>query len=450
MASMLDRNLIGISLVCDGFHDGISTPDTRCQYIVGEGAANHFASAKKNHIAKYNNRRDKWEFFAPEDSLDILFDRVNKSIYRYRRDTKNWVCMAFVGDDNIDHFNNDTKLMYPYPVTCVSGVVYDYFQFNPLKDGIRNVSGYRLYANNEYNPNRSDSQLKILDASTAKLYQIGNDGTVTNIKLSGVSDYKSKPNDTLTTSSFAPIYILDRTNLKMYKIGYQNNKLVVTNEANDPTILKFTDYDFFLEYDSIGTTNPKMIARSSISNVGYYNQSFCTNVDIIRYADVDPRINPDRLYSKMSTIDTKGFLRKDPICSNIMISNKKDSQHTDMCIPLTLRTIRAQFTETQLQDKKIVIKFDKATNPWFNPIGYGSISPLVRFSVGGLVMSSIKDYKFTYEIGQHLTTDYSDDETVGIIDWNNMDLSEIQLETTDWYTITFNSMSSIGIAIANE
>ena len=152
----------------------------------------------------------------------------------------------------------------------------------------------------------------------------------------------------------------------------------------------------------------------------------------------------------MSTIDTKGFLRKDPICSNIMISNKKDSQHTDMCIPLTLRTIRAQFTETQLQDKKIVIKFDKATNPWFNPIGYGSISPIVRFSVGGLVMSSIKDYKFSYEIGQHLTTDYSDDETVGIIDWNNMDLSEIQLETTDWYTITFNSMSSIGIAIANE
>lgn len=443
---MLDRNLIGISLVCDGFHDGVSNPDTKCQYIVGQGATHHFASAKKNDIAKYNAYRRKWEFFAPEDSLDILFDRVNKSIYRYRRDTKNWVCMAFVGDDNINHFKNDTKLMYPYPVTCVASALYNYFQFNPLKNSITNSSGYSLTSNNVYKLSRSNNQLKILDIPTAKLYLIGNDGTITNIKLPGVPDYKSSPSDQTVDSSFVPVYILDRMDKKIYKIVYNDNKLKVISEVNDPTIPKYEGYNYFIEYDTFGTTNPKLIVRSSIVNSDE-NQDFCNSYDVFRYNDT---VSENPLTTKISTIINKGLLRKDPICSNIMISTKKDQQHTDMCIPLILRTIRAQLTEEQIQNKKIVIKFDKATNPWFNPIGYSALNPLVRFSVGGLVMSSIKDYKFTYEIGQHFTTEYSDNETVGIIDWNNMDLANIQLETTDWYTITFNSMSSIGIAIANE
>ena len=68
----------------------------------------------------------------------------------------------------------------------------------------------------------------------------------------------------------------------------------------------------------------------------------------------------------------------------------------------------------------------------------------------GLVMCANKDYKFTHEIGQHLTNEYNEDDIVGIIDWTDMDLSQISLLPTDWYTITFNSMSSIGITISNE
>ena len=449
---MLDRNNIGISVVCNGFSNGESIPTTsnNIQYIVSDLPVGLFSGAKKNQIARYNGFISKWQFYDPEDYTDILFDVTNKSIYRYRSDTKNWAYIAYVGDDDRSHFGTDNKLMYPYPVTCVADAVSNISQYNPVEKGIRNISGYKLDIDNIYNFNHTKTQLCVLDLSSGKIYRIGNDGTITNLKIYSAPGYSKSFNDTLENTFFVPIYILTRTNLKVYKIIYVNDKIEIKSDTSDNTIPKFTDYDFFIEYDSLLSGNPKITKVSSITSVSYYKDGYCNNIDSYRQTDAPPNVNPLQLKSKLASPITKGLIRKDPICSNIAISTKKDQEHTDVCIPLSLRSMRAQFTTTQINDRKIIIKFDKATNPWYYPIGYSSLPAIVRFSVSGLVMNHGKDYAFKYEIGQHLTGQYTEDDTVGIIEWNNMDLAQINLTTSDWYAITFNSMSSKGIAIVNE
>ena len=460
MASILDRNLIGASIICNGYSNGSNLPPSPAnndQYIVGVNPVNQFTGAKKNQVARFNSFTNKWQFFDPETYTNILFDTVNKSIYKYNPTNKEWANVAYVGEDDSSHFGSDNKLTYPYPITVVTTITNNYYIFNPLENGIRNVTGYQITCDNTYNLNRYNNQIKILDISTYKMYIIGNDGTVTNIELYDVPDYKNVSNVTIIDNVFAPIYILNRINKTMCKIVYKDGKRTITSENIDHTIPRFNDYDYFIEYDSITCPNPNIVTRSSITSCEQYDKQYSSNIDGYTYSNknITSNINPVPISNKLSNFTTKGLMRKDAICSNIMISTKKDQAHTDMCIPLSLRTIRAQFTQDQINSKKIVIKFDKNTNPWYNPIGfgYGINSPMIRFSVGGVVMSDGKDYKFTYEIGQHLINNdinYTVNDTIGIIDWNNMDLEQISLKGTDWYTITFNSMSSIGIAISNE
>lgn len=380
MASRINRKFINISFACDGFSRGNNVTKTNgIQYIVAESPIEAFAGAQKNQIAKYYSTSNEWKFFDPED-CSVIIDKKNQAIYRYRSDTNNWVFVSYIGeDDQLAIANNN--LMYPYPVTFAH-VVDNYHQYNPVKNSIHGNFNFNLQILYLYTIDSGLKHLKLLDKSTGKFYQVKPNGEVVNIPLPGIPNYYDKLDDNLL-SNFAPMYVIDYITTKAYKITYNNNKVIITSEDQDTTIPKVRACKFFLQSYTFETTN-KLIHNSSMLDKDSMYYVYMTSLYPLKYINVPVTLNPDN-FLKYASRNTVGFIRKDPVCSNIMYTKKSDQEHSNMCIPLSMRSIRAQFTQDQITNKKIVIKFDKATNPWYNPIGIANVSLNVRFSVGDII-----------------------------------------------------------------